>query len=232
MMVVPFEPDGPARRGWRLDDDPAHSTADEATEDVSTLGLPAEVVGLNETDATLTIRATGPDGTDEELVLSVLAAQRLINRCEDEITQRTRLVNQLRAGLRALAGPAVPGLMPGFAWARPAGPPHRTAADGTLPATPGQGDNTGPNHTLRRLRQQRNLSQAELAEEIRDTAQRMGLHLACDEKRIGRWERGEVRWPSPVYRRVLRAVFGVRDVAELGFRPPSGLTEQAAVPDG
>ncbi|MCX9192666.1 hypothetical protein C3Y87_14835 [Carbonactinospora thermoautotrophica] len=55
----------------------------------------------------------------------------------------------------------------------------------------------GPNHTLRRLRQQRNLSQAELAEEIRDTAQRMGLHLACDEKRIGRWERGEVRWPSP-----------------------------------
>lgn len=77
-----------------------------------------------------------------------------------------------------------------------------------------------PNQTLRRRRQALNLSQAELAERIRNTGRTMSLNLACDEKRVGRWERGEVRWPSPAYRRVLCAVFGVDNVARLGFTGP------------
>ncbi|MDI3341778.1 MAG: hypothetical protein QJR03_14730 [Sphaerobacter sp.] len=48
----------------------------------------------------------------------------------------------------------------------------------------------------------------------------LGINVACDEKRVGRWERGEVTWPSPVYRRVLCAVFGVASPTELGFRRP------------
>lgn len=74
-----------------------------------------------------------------------------------------------------------------------------------------------PVRPLRQRRQERNLSQAEL---IRRTALRMELNLGCDPKRVGRWERGEVGWPSPAYRRVLCAVFAVTSVAELGFRPP------------
>ncbi len=87
----------------------------------------------------------------------------------------------------------------------------------------GDGEHDGqtprPNHQLRALRQQRNWSQQEFAEAIRDQATAMGLNLACDEKRVGRWERGEVRWPSPAYRRVLQAVLGV-PVSEMGFMPP------------
>lgn len=76
-----------------------------------------------------------------------------------------------------------------------------------------------PNHRLRALRQQRNWSQQEFSEAIRDQAMAMELNLACDEKRVGRWERGEVRWPSPAYRRVLQAVLQV-PVAEMGFVAP------------
>ncbi len=46
---------------------------------------------------------------------------------------------------------------------------------------------------------------------------RRGPH--ADEKRVGRWERGEVRWPQPAYRRVLKALTG-RPAQELGFVPP------------
>ncbi|MCX9190637.1 hypothetical protein C3Y87_04260 [Carbonactinospora thermoautotrophica] len=84
-----------------------------------------------------------------------------------------------------------------------------------------------PNHKLRALRIQRNWSQQEFAEAIRAKAASMGLNLAADEKRVGRWERGEVRWPSPAYRRVLTELLGV-SVEELGFRVPGQLSE--AVP--
>jgi hypothetical protein len=47
--------------------------------------------------------------------------------------------------------------------------------------------------------------------------------LACDKARVCRWESGEVRWPSPPYRRALKEVTG-RDPAQLGFIP----REQAA----
>ncbi|WP_141658830.1 hypothetical protein, partial [Carbonactinospora thermoautotrophica] len=78
-----------------------------------------------------------------------------------------------------------------------------------------------PNRALRAVRIARNESQREFAEAITAKAREMGLNLACDEKRVGRWERGEVSWPTPAYRRVLKALTG-KDAAELGFRyqPP------------
>ncbi|WP_267593563.1 tetratricopeptide repeat protein [Carbonactinospora thermoautotrophica] len=74
-----------------------------------------------------------------------------------------------------------------------------------------------PNTALRAVRIARNESQREFAEAVMTKAREMGLNLACDEKRVGRWERGEVSWPTPAYRRVLKALTG-KDAAELGFR--------------
>ena len=81
-----------------------------------------------------------------------------------------------------------------------------------------------PNPTLRKLRDRLNLSQDELAEQLRQAGRDLGLNLAADAKRIGRWERGEVAWPSPAYRRALCALFGVTNATELGFRRPSAET--------
>ena len=78
-----------------------------------------------------------------------------------------------------------------------------------------------PNQRLRAVRLARHLSQAEFAEAVRGQARALGLNLACDEKRIGRWERGQVRWPSPAYRRVLCVVFDVGNVQQLGFVLPA-----------
>jgi hypothetical protein len=49
------------------------------------------------------------------------------------------------------------------------------------------------------------------------TAQQAGVF--CDEKRIAKWESGEVLWPRPEYRRALQELTG-RDVESLGFLPP------------
>ncbi len=76
-----------------------------------------------------------------------------------------------------------------------------------------------PNLLLRQYRRSRHWSQQEFADAIRATAVRMGLNLACDEKRVGRWERGEVRWPQSPYRRVLQELTG-KEPHELGFEPP------------
>ena len=77
-----------------------------------------------------------------------------------------------------------------------------------------------PNQQLRAARVVRHLSQAEFAETVREQARVLGLNLACDEKRVGRWERGEVRWPSPACRRVLAVLLKVDDMTELGFVTP------------
>lgn len=83
-----------------------------------------------------------------------------------------------------------------------------------------------PNTALRALRIARNWSQLEFAEEIRRVSKVLEINLACDEKRVGRWERGEVHWPSPAYRRVLVLVLDV-PVSQMGFMPP----HQQAEPD-
>ena len=59
-------------------------------------------------------------------------------------------------------------------------------------------------------------------------AYRVADRLLCDEERIRRWESGEVRWPSPVYRRALKDVTGL-DPSQLGFIP-NGQAAAAAAP--
>jgi transcriptional regulator with XRE-family HTH domain len=75
-----------------------------------------------------------------------------------------------------------------------------------------------PNIPLRNWRGQQCLSRAELADRINASPTGVAERLLCDEERIRRWESGEVRWPSPVYRRALKDVTGL-DPSQLGFIP-------------
>lgn len=77
-----------------------------------------------------------------------------------------------------------------------------------------------PNAELVALRENAGLSQEDLADELNELARRrFGRPLDVTKKTIGRWERGEVTWPQPFYRRLLAERFGVA-VDELGFRRP------------
>ena len=74
-----------------------------------------------------------------------------------------------------------------------------------------------------RIRPSQPMSRRELAHLVNQYVwdifqQRTGL----DENYIGKLERGVVRWPNDVYRAGLRAVLGVGDDADLGFRPARG----------
>jgi transcriptional regulator with XRE-family HTH domain len=82
-----------------------------------------------------------------------------------------------------------------------------------------------PNIPLRNWRGQQCLSRAELADRINASPTGVTERLVCDEERIRRWEGGEVRWPSPPYRRALKDVTGL-DPSRLGFIPHG----QATVP--
>jgi transcriptional regulator with XRE-family HTH domain len=83
-----------------------------------------------------------------------------------------------------------------------------------------------PNIPLRNWRTQRHLSRAEMADRINATQSGVADRLPCDEERIRRWESGEVRWPSPPYRRALKELTGL-EPAQLGFIG-SGQTAQPA----
>ena len=73
-----------------------------------------------------------------------------------------------------------------------------------------------PNITLRNWRAQQHMSRAEMAGRINASQTGIADRLVCDEERIRRWESGEVRWPSPGYRRALKELTGV-EPAQLGF---------------
>ena len=75
-----------------------------------------------------------------------------------------------------------------------------------------------PNIPLRNWRGQQCLSRAELADRINASPTGVAERLVCDEERIRRWESGEVRWPSPVYRRALKELTGLEPL-QLGFIP-------------
>ena len=75
-----------------------------------------------------------------------------------------------------------------------------------------------PNITLRNWRGQQCLSRAEMADRINASPTGVDERLTCDEERIRRWESGEVRWPSPPYRRALKDVTGL-EPSQLGFIP-------------
>ena len=77
---------------------------------------------------------------------------------------------------------------------------------------------TIPNIALRNWRAQHHLSRGEMADQINTSQAGRADRLACDEERIRRWETGEVRWPSPPYRRALRELTGL-EPAQLGFIP-------------
>ena len=67
-------------------------------------------------------------------------------------------------------------------------------------------------------RAQHYLSRAEMADRMNASRAGIDARLACDEERVRRWESGEVRWPSPPYRRALNELTGL-EPAQLGFIP-------------
>lgn len=87
-----------------------------------------------------------------------------------------------------------------------------------------------PNVALIALREEAGLSQQDLADALNDLAtSRYGEHPNITKKTVGRWERGEVSWPQPFYRRLLAEYFNC-SIAELGFRRPQRVTPPAPAP--
>lgn len=87
-----------------------------------------------------------------------------------------------------------------------------------------------PNGALITLREDAGLSQQDLANELNDiAAKRFDKHPLITRKTVGRWERGEVVWPQPFYRRLLAERFQCA-VDELGFRRPRRSRQDDAVP--
>ena len=84
-----------------------------------------------------------------------------------------------------------------------------------------------PNIPLRNWRTQRHLSRAEMADRINASRAGVDERLACDEERIRRWESGEVRWPSPPYRRALKELTAL-EPTQLGFTTGSRTAQPPA----
>jgi transcriptional regulator with XRE-family HTH domain len=82
-----------------------------------------------------------------------------------------------------------------------------------------------PNVQLRAWRDSANLTRAEMADRLNATQAATHDGLVCDEKRIAKWEGGEVLWPRPEYRRALQELTG-QDAETLGFIPPHRSTER------
>lgn len=75
-----------------------------------------------------------------------------------------------------------------------------------------------PNVQLRAWRDSANMTRAEMAEALNRTPSAEARGLFSDEKRISKWESGEVLWPRTEYRRALYELTG-RDAESLGFIP-------------
>jgi tetratricopeptide (TPR) repeat protein len=73
-----------------------------------------------------------------------------------------------------------------------------------------------PNVQLRAWRDSHHLTRVEMVDALNRTDAGQQDRLNCDEKRIARWESGEVRWPHALYRRALQELTG-RDAKDLGF---------------
>jgi tetratricopeptide (TPR) repeat protein len=76
-----------------------------------------------------------------------------------------------------------------------------------------------PNIQLRAWRDSNHLTRVEMADALNRTDTGQQAKLNCDEKRLARWETGEVLWPHAIYRRALQELTG-RDAEDLGFLPP------------
>jgi hypothetical protein len=82
-----------------------------------------------------------------------------------------------------------------------------------------------PNVQLTAWREANYATRGEMAEALCRTPTAIGEGLICDDERIRRWERGEVLWPHPPYRKALQELTG-RSAAELGFFPPAKQKER------
>lgn len=97
-------------------------------------------------------------------------------------------------------------------------------------ATPS--DARTPNVALIALREDVGMSQQELAEALNELAARKyGKHPNITKKTVGRWERGEVDWPQPFYRRLLAHYLDC-SADELGFRRPRRAEPRSVVDTG
>jgi transcriptional regulator with XRE-family HTH domain len=95
---------------------------------------------------------------------------------------------------------------------------------------PGGADNQpgasakAPNLVLRRIREQeRHETREEFAEAMTRVARALGEDVFPDAKYVGRLETGQIRYPRPVYRRILAELCG-RPFSQLGFISPDGVT--------
>jgi tetratricopeptide (TPR) repeat protein len=81
-----------------------------------------------------------------------------------------------------------------------------------------------PNRTLRRIREgELRFTRVAFAEALARKAYELGDDLEPGERYVARLESGEIRWPSPAYRRALEALCG-HSMAELGFAEPAQRT--------
>jgi tetratricopeptide (TPR) repeat protein len=76
-----------------------------------------------------------------------------------------------------------------------------------------------PNIQLRAWRDSHHLTRVGMAGALNRTDTGRQARLNCDEKRLARWETGEVLWPHAIYQRALQELTG-RDAEDLGFLPP------------
>jgi tetratricopeptide (TPR) repeat protein len=85
-----------------------------------------------------------------------------------------------------------------------------------------------PNIQLRAWRDSKRLTRVEMASALNQTATGREARLNCDEKRLARWETGEVLWPHAIYRLALHELTG-RDAEDLGFLPQHRRAERSVV---
>lgn len=84
---------------------------------------------------------------------------------------------------------------------------------------------TTPNVQLTAWREANFSTRAEMADALCRTPTALDQGLVCDDERLRRWERGEVLWPHPPYRKALQELTG-RTAEQLGFIPPAKRRQQ------
>jgi tetratricopeptide (TPR) repeat protein len=84
---------------------------------------------------------------------------------------------------------------------------------------------TIPNVQLTAWREAHFPTRADMADALCRTPTALRERLICDEERIRRWERGEVLWPHPPYRKALQELTG-RTAENLGFVPKNKQRER------
>jgi tetratricopeptide (TPR) repeat protein len=90
---------------------------------------------------------------------------------------------------------------------------------------------TTPNVSLIAWREEQGRAgwtRAEMADALNRTEAAVNEGLTCDEERVRRWERGEVLWPHPPYRKALQELTG-RSAEQLGFLPPGKQRERRLI---